>query len=112
MRKLALIFVAVLLSSCAPQTLYNWKGYDEAIYKYTKVGDEESLLDLIEFYEEIIEDPEGTRHTPPPGVCADLGYLLLKKGEIAKGKDLLKKEILLYPESKPFIDKILKRFEK
>ena len=48
---------------------------------------------------------------PPPGVCADYGYLLIKKGEVEKGKELLVKETILYPESKLFIDMILKRFE-
>lgn len=98
--------------SCTTQKpLYNWKGYDDAVYAYTKNSDENSTEHLIAVYEKLINKPGGTRKTPPPGVCADYGYILIKKGEIAKGKDLLIKETILYPESKPFIDRIIKRIE-
>ena len=98
--------------SCTTQKpLYNWKGYDDAVYAYTKTSDEQSMERLIKIYDKLINKPSGTRKTPPPGVCADYGYILVKKGDISKGKDLLVKETILYPESKPFIDRIIKRFE-
>jgi len=104
----------ILLSGIACTTqkpLYNWKGYDDVVYAYTKNSDEKSMNNLIEMYEKLIKKPGGTRKAPPPGVCADYGYLLIKKGEIQKGKELLAKETMLYPESKPFIDRIIKRIE-
>lgn len=104
---------AILIAACSPtKQLYNWKGYDDAVYEYTKNSDEKSTESLIKLYDKLINNSGGTRQTPPPGVCADCGYLLLKKGETEKGKELLVKETLLYPESKPFIDRILIRFEK
>lgn len=116
MRKRMYLLVAVISMfaiSCAPtKPLYNWKGYDDAVYAYTKASDENSNENLIKVYTKLIKNSGGTRKVPPPGVCADYGYILIKKGEIAKGKELLVKETVLYPESKMFIDRILKRFEK
>lgn len=45
------------------------------------------------------------RGVPPPGVYADYGYLLIKKGEIQKRAGVLEIRDLYLPESKPFIRK-------
>ncbi len=109
---LAFTLISFLIASCTTtKALYNWKGYDDAVYSYTKNGTEQSVDDLIKIYTKLIEKSGGTRQVPPPGVYADYGYLLIKKGEIEKGKELLVKETILYPESKLFIDRILKKFE-
>ena len=107
---LALGFCAVSCSTSQP--LYNWTGYDDAVYSYTKVTDEKSVERLLVIYERLIKNSGGSRNVPPPGACADYGYLLIKKGNVEKGKELLHKEVILYPESKPFIDRILKRFDR
>lgn len=110
---LVIAVISLLAISCTTtQPLYNWRGYDDAVYAYTKASDEKSNENLIKIYEKLILKSGGTRQVPPPGVCADYGYVLIKKGEIAKGKELLVKETVLYPESKMFIDRVLKRFEK
>lgn len=105
--------VISLFSSCGTptQSLYNWGNYDDALYDYLKKRDDQSLNRLISTYERLIDQPGGSRKTPPPGVCADYGYLLIQKGNIEKGITLLKKEIELYPESRPFIEKIIQRFD-
>lgn len=113
MKKLFLILgLAIIAVSCSTtQPLYNWKGYDEAVYAYIDKSSDKSVENLIAVYEKLINKPDGSRRIPPPGVCADYGYLLLQKGEVEKGKELLVAETTYYPESKPFIDRILKRFE-
>lgn len=109
----AIALAALLGTSCTVQKpLYDWGLYDDAIYAYTKTNDEKSMEKLIALYERLIEKPKGSRAVPPPGVCADLGYLLVKSGEIKRGKELLQKETQLYPESKKFIDGVIKRLEK
>jgi hypothetical protein len=114
MRKyLVLAIIGIFVMSCnTTKPLYNWKGYDDAVYAYTKASDEKSVENLIKIYEKLIKKSGGTRQVPPPGVYADYGYILIKKGETAKGKELLIKETVLYPESKVFIDRIIKRFDK
>lgn len=107
-----LILTGIAFASCSTQTqLYSWKNYDNAVYAYTKTSDEKSVENLMQVYTQLIENSGGTRKVPPPGVCADYGYLMLQQGKIEEGKALLVKETVLYPESKKFIDRILARFE-
>ena len=110
---LLMVIISICAISCAPtKPLYNWRGYDDAVYAYTKASDDKSTENLIKIYEKLIKKSGGSREVPPPGVCADYGYILIKKGEITKGKELLIKETVLYPESKQFVDRIIKRFDK
>jgi len=110
-----IIYVAIVVfavTSCTVQKpLYEWKGYDDAVYAYSKTPDEKNIENLLNVYTKLIDQPGGSRQTVPPGVCADYGYLLIKSGKVKEGKELLIKETILYPESKPFIDRILKRIE-
>ena len=75
------------------------------------MGDEKSTENLIKSYQQIIKKQEGTRKTVPPGIYADYGFILLQSGKTEEGKEMLIKEISLYPESKVFIERILKMFE-
>jgi hypothetical protein len=112
--RILIIFLgaAWLLSSCTVQKpLYSWAKYETASYNYLKNSDEKSTQALIENYQKIIEKQTGTRKVPPPGVYADYGYVLLQIGKTTEGKALLIKETELYPESKIFIDRILKMLE-
>jgi hypothetical protein len=113
MRKTVFILGAVLLlSSCTvQQKLYSYADYETASYLYLKNSDEKSTQALIDNYKTIIEKQTGTRKIPPPGIYADYGYILVQSGKKEEGKALLLKEIELYPESKIFIDRILKMLE-
>jgi hypothetical protein len=113
MRKLILFLGAIwFLSSCTAQKpLYSWAKYESTSYNYLKNSDEKSTQALIDNYQKIIENQTGTRNVTPPGIYADYGYILLQVGKTAEGKALLIKEAELYPESKIFIDRILKMLE-
>jgi len=110
-----LVFISLLItmfSSCAVKPLYSWGKYEAASYNYLKKSDEKSTQQLIEAYEKIIKKQNGTRGVVPPGVYADYGFVLLQANKMDQGKAMLEKEIALYPESKIFIDRILKMTEK
>ncbi len=113
MKKNIILFVSIaILASCVPaKQLYSWENYGTTSYNYLKNSDEESLQKLIENYQIVIDKQKGTRGVVPPGVYADLGFLLLQNGETDEGKVMLQKEIDLYPESKIFIDRVLKMME-
>jgi hypothetical protein len=114
MKKIVLLaFVALFFASCTTQKpLYDWHNYDRTSYRYQKNGDEESIDDILESYKDIIkEQKKGTRGTIPPGVYADYGFLLLQAGQTKRGADMLKREIKFYPESRVFIERILKMIE-
>lgn len=114
MKKIIFISIIVfLLASCTTQKpLYSWGKYEITSYNYLKNSDEKSTQELIETYQKIIEKQKGSRGVVPPGVYADYGFILLQANKTEEGKALLLKEIALYPESKIFIDRILKMIEK
>ncbi len=112
-KTLCFLIFCFLITSCAVQKpLYSWNKYEISTYNYIKNSDEKSVQQLIEDYQKIIDNQKGTRNTVPPGVYADYGFLLIQSGRVSDGKALLEKEIALYPESKVFIDRILKMMEK
>lgn len=114
----ALAFFAVaFLSGCASTNgkipLYNWSSYTQDTYKYIKEGEEDNIETLLTTYQWIFDNQTGTiRESVPPGVCADYGYLLVRAGRVEEGKELLKKEKELYPESARFVDSVLRKIER
>ena len=114
MKKIAILsFSIFLISSCEIQKpLYSWGKYEAASYSYLKKNDENATQKLIESYEKIINKQNGSRGVVPPGIYADYGFLLIQTNKIDQGKVMLEKEIALYPESKIFIDRILKLTQK
>lgn len=100
------------MASCTVQKpLYTWDKYEVTSYNYLKNNDEKSTQALIETYQNIIEKQQGSRGVVPPGVYADYGFILLQDNKTDEGKAMLLKEVELYPESKTFIDRILKMIE-
>lgn len=107
-----LLTTIIILSSCTVQKpLYTWDKYEVSSYNYLKNSDEKSTEALIETYRKIIDNQLGSRGVVPPGVYADYGYLLFQNNRTDEGRAMLMKEIQLYPESKTFIDRILKMIE-
>jgi hypothetical protein len=101
-----------LLASCSTQKpLYSWEKYEDSSYNYLKDNNEEATQELIENFQKIIKEQKGSRGIVPPGIYADYGFILLQLNKTEEGKKLLQKEVSLYPESKIFIDRILKILE-
>ena len=113
MKKVFFVFFALLLlSACTVnKPLYTWADYEKASYKYLKNADEKATEVLIENYQEVIDKQKGSRGVVPPGVYADYGFVLLQADRADEGKQMLKREIALYPESEIFISRILKMLE-
>ena len=110
---LLLALTAPLLISCMPtSTLYYWGNYEDASYKHYKQGTDDAKAELMATYEKMISKQIGTRKTIAPGICAEYGYMLIQSGKREEGINYLKKEIELYPESRVFIERIIKQYEK
>ncbi|MDR1225414.1 MAG: DUF4810 domain-containing protein [Prevotellaceae bacterium] len=102
----------LLLSSCAPTTLYNWGNYQAATYDYVKTGTDKDAATLSKTYQYIIDNPIGKRGVVPPGIYADYGYLLFKQGKTEEALKYMKMEIGLYSESTVFVGRIIEQLEK
>lgn len=106
------VLLLALCSSCTTQkTLYSWSDYEKRSFDYVKDDTEKNLDELLDAYEVMVNKQTGLRKTPPPGVCADYGFLLVKKGKNNEGIQMLKQEMALYPESTVFISRIIKKLE-
>jgi hypothetical protein len=107
-RTLILTTLLVLMAiGCATQhQRYDWGSYDPSLYGYyknpTKVGElSVSLAAVI--------DAASTNHaTVPPGIYAEYGYLQLQQGKNLAAVDLFKQEESHWPESKVFMDRMIK----
>ncbi len=144
MRK-AFIAVALLLltAACGPTRLYYWGStgsettrYEDLAYRHYDQQTPESICDLICVYEDMVTNPGGLRKTPPPGICAEYGYLLLQPNTAEifsqyatrsqrrmfdssnyaslfskRGEEMLAREMELYPESAKFIAPLLNRIK-
>ena len=142
MKLLILTIVTFCLTSCGlTSSLYYWGGmqsgattYENLAYRNYDKQTPESLCKLICMYEDVVSNPGGTRRMPPPGICAEYGYMLLipenasifaehatsmqkrtfSSSDYAsffpeKGRQLLQKEVELYPESAKFIAPLSER---
>lgn len=92
--------------------LYSWHNYEDASYQYTKVKSDQNEKALITSYDNMFSKQTGARKVVPPGIYADNGYYLIKKGRKDDGIKMLQKEMELYPESKTFIERIIKSLQK
>lgn len=101
-------------SSCGTSqgALYSWYDYENMAYQYIKAPTTKTTQDLLETYKKIIDKQTGVRKTVPPGIYAEYGYLLIKQNRVEEGVSYLEKEVTLYPESKMFIERIVKQFKK
>ena len=143
MKKLLILtIVTFCLTSCGiTSSLYYWGGvqsgattYENLAYRNYDKQTPESLCKLICMYEDVVSNPGGTRRMPPPGICAEYGYMLLIPENASifaehatsmqkrtfssrdyasffpeKGRQLLQKEVELYPESAKFIAPLIER---
>jgi len=115
MKKIKFVFMfgfSLMVLSCATQkTLYNWGNYQEVSYQYMKSSNEQDLEKLLARYQYLIDNQKAGRQVAPPGMYADYGFLLVKKGRVEEGLKLMKMEVALYPESAVFVEGIIKRIE-
>lgn len=51
------------------------------------------------------------RKVVPPGLSADYGLLLYRDGQREDGLSYLRKEVELYPESKTYVERLIKKLE-
>ena len=87
MKKIMLIVATImLLSSCATTNMYYWGATSNGASKYESLAynnydrqTPESICDLIVLYEDMVNNPGGSRNVVPPGICAEYGYLLLQE---------------------------------
>jgi hypothetical protein len=107
-RALMVTSILILMAAgCATQhQRYDWGDYDPALYAYyknpAKVGELSASLGGM------IDSANANHATVPPGIYAEYGYLQLQQGKNLAAVDLFKLEESHWPESKIFMDRMIK----
>ncbi|MBI4517621.1 MAG: DUF4810 domain-containing protein [Deltaproteobacteria bacterium] len=102
---LALAFACVIVTAgCGPTALYDWGQYEDSLQASYVAHDEVKAQAALEA---TITSAQQTGRRVPPGVCAEYGFLLYKRGQPAQAIQYFEQEARLFPESKPLMDKLI-----
>lgn len=96
-----------ILTGCAtaPRSLYDWGDYEDSLYRrYTQQDFAKAEAAVYRMLPQV----DG-RGRVPPGVYADYGFLLYRRGELAAAVRYFGKEKAAYPESTLLMDKLIAR---
>ena len=110
MRYLSILPIAALLAGCAAPSLYQWGGYDQALYaSYKDPAKMESLRVQLEKH---IATMETSKQKVAPGLYAELGTLYLQSGASDKAIALYSQERAAWPESKGLMTAMIQNLER
>ncbi|SDC59671.1 DUF4810 domain-containing protein [Paraburkholderia lycopersici] len=101
---------AVFLGGCAANTsppLYQWNGYQPAVYDYLKGG--KAPQEQIDALDKALQEIRGKGRTPPPGFHAQLGMLYASVGNDTQAMQEFEAEKALFPESSIYMDFLMKK---
>ena len=99
-----------LLTGCAAPGLYQWGGYDQALYAgYKDTTKMEALRTKLETH---VGEMEKTKAKVAPGLYAELGTLYLQAGASQKAIDLYTKERDTWPESRVLMTSLIQNLER
>ena len=106
MRSIYAVLVAIALTGCAAKGgLYDWGGYDTALYGSYK--DPTTVTANMQKLEVHIQALETGKRKVPPGQYADLGMLQLQAGSRDKALVNFHKERDAWPESAALMDALI-----
>ncbi|MFH1975666.1 MAG: DUF4810 domain-containing protein [Pseudomonadota bacterium] len=100
--------MAIFLSGCAAQRMYNWGDYSNTLYQSKKHPSDKSDLSHLQELEKIIEESMKDNLRIPPGVYAELGYIYFRQNKRDLAINNFKMEKELYPESTLLMDRLEK----
>lgn len=109
-QRLAFVVGVLALAGCAqpgPKPLYQWDGYQPAVYQYLKSNGNEPGTQIAALEAQIEKNKAGGVATPP-GMRAHLALLYSKMGDDASAQRYLEAERAAFPESTAYVDFLLK----
>ena len=102
----ALLGAAVLLSGCmaTTQPLYQWDSYQTELHEHFKGASPQAQIEVLEAQ---LQKTHAGGAAVPPGLHAHLALQYSKVGNTDLMVRNLEAEKALFPESRPFIDRLL-----
>lgn len=110
-RVLALLGTTLLLGGCvtAPKPLYQWGNYPSQVHRHFKGESPQAQIDALELQ---LKNTEGDGAATPPGLHAHLGMLYSKVGRDDQMVEQFELEKARFPESAPYLDRLLAQLKK
>lgn len=108
-RLACLLLIPCLLAGCASPSLYEWGNYDQWLYENYKnpKDDEELYVNLTALITRYESRKNPSTKPMAPGLYAEYGFLLMRRGETARAIEYYTKEKALWPESAVFMDSMI-----
>jgi hypothetical protein len=99
--------ILLVAAGCVTQhQRYDWGSYDPSLYGYYK--NPANVGELSASLKAVIDAASANKSVVPPGIYAEYGYLQLQQGKNSAAIDLFKQEESQWPESKVFMDRMIK----
>ena len=109
-RFLLVLPIVVVLGGCVTPSLYQWGGYEEALYAgYKDPTKMEALRLKLEAH---IAEMEKSAQKVAPGLYAELGTLYLQAGSSDKAISMYSRERDTWPESKGLMTTMIQNLER
>lgn len=108
-RWFAFLIVLLFLGGCTSPYLYEWGDYDQWLYENYKdpKGDEELYQELTALFDKYEKRKKPSTKPMAPGLFAEYGFLLMRRGDNARAIEYYNKEKALWPESATFMDSMI-----
>lgn len=105
--------LAAALGGCAtqPKPLYHWGDYQPQVYAYLRGDGTTSPEEQKTKLEITAQQAQARGEALPPGFNAHLGLLYLHAGQTDLAKAAFRNEEAQFPEAKPYMDFLLKKFD-
>ncbi|MGH8497448.1 MAG: DUF4810 domain-containing protein [Methylococcales bacterium] len=105
--RVVLLFAISAMTGCARPSLYDWGSYEDSLY--LRYADQD--FSQAESY--LSQSIPRTAHPSraPPGVYADYGFLLYRRGDYAGALQYFEKEKKAFPESSALMTKLSDRVQ-
>ncbi|RUO26794.1 DUF4810 domain-containing protein [Aliidiomarina minuta] len=106
-RFILLGFVLASLSACATQPSQGmyWDRYEDTLYNLERDGDSRAQERHLATLRRIVDTSENRGWRVPPGVYLELAVMEQELGNLSAYADYVNRERVLYPESRPFIER-------
>jgi len=109
-RSLIVLSAVVVLGGCTTPSLYQWGGYEQALYAgYKDPAKMETLRLKLEAH---ISEMEKSGQKVAPGLYAELGTLYLQSGSTDKAIEMYARERDAWPESNGFMTALIQNLER
>ena len=101
--------LGLLLTGCTSPYLYEWGNYDQWLYENYKQpkNDEELYVDLTALITKYENRKKPATKPMAPGLYAEYGFLLMRRGESERAIHYFNKEKELWPEASVFMDSMI-----